>query len=514
MRSILSLLFLVPALVLASSGLAQHSFAQQKAGQSGWVELFNGENLEGWIQKGGKAKYEVKDGTIVGTTVPNTPNSFLCTERNYGDFELQLEFKVHPDLNSGIQIRSIGDPNIKDGRVHGYQVEIDPSIRSWSCGIYDEARRGWLNDLSTNAAARYAFRQNDWNHYRILAVGDSIQTWINGVYAANLKDDMTAEGLIALQVHGVGGRKDPLDVVWRNVRLREIVDGEVSHDSARETDEADVRGKPQKVAEGFKFAEGPEPGPDGKIYFTDIPNRKIHAFDPQTGETTEHRSDSGGANGLAWTPNDQLIACEGSERRISIQSWDGTVTTIVDQFDGKRLNSPNDLTLDGVGGLYFSDPRFGQQDDLQMDVRGVYYVDRGRKITRLIDDLEQPNGIELSNDGKTLYVADYKAAKVFAYDVKGPGKIEGKREFASLACDGMSIDENDNLYFTSGNAVHIHGKDGAAKNKIEFPENPTNVTFGGSQNQTLFVTCPSALYSMSTSPVSGGRAFANPELPK
>ena len=152
--------------------------------------------------------------------VPKTPNSFLCTEKLYGDFELELEFQVDDGLNSGIQIRSLA--RRRNGRVYGYQVEIDPSDRAWSAGIYDEGRRGWLAPLKDKQDARAAFKQNEWNHYRVEAVGDSIKTWINGVAAADLKDDMTAKGFIGLQVHGVGKRTEPLTVRWRNLRIKEI----------------------------------------------------------------------------------------------------------------------------------------------------------------------------------------------------------------------------------------------------------------------------------------------------
>ena len=186
--------------------------------------LFDGHSLDGWTIRGGKAKYRVENGTIVGTSVPNTPNTFLCTEKKYGDFELQYEFRVDPRLNSGVQIRSQSLPSYKRGRVHGYQVEIDPDVkrgRLWTAGIYDESRRGWLNDLSQNKAAREAFRPGQWNHVRVLAIGDSIKTWLNKVPAANLVDSMTLEGFIALQVHGVGGRKDPLEIAWRHLTIRD-----------------------------------------------------------------------------------------------------------------------------------------------------------------------------------------------------------------------------------------------------------------------------------------------------
>jgi len=186
-----------------------------------WVELFDGKTLNGWIQRGGKAIYKVEDGCVVGTTVAKTPNSFLCTEKNYSDFILELDFKVDKGLNSGVQIRSNSLQEYKDGRVHGYQVEIDPSDRAWTGGIYDEGRRGWLNDLKDNEAARKAFKQGEWNHFRIEAVGPSIKTWLNGVAAADLTDTMTATGFIALQVHQ-NPSKPPLQVRWRNIRLQEI----------------------------------------------------------------------------------------------------------------------------------------------------------------------------------------------------------------------------------------------------------------------------------------------------
>jgi len=185
-----------------------------------WEVLFNGQNLDGWVQRGGKALYEVKDGIMTGSTVLNTPNSFLCTKNDYGNFVLELEFKVDDRLNSGIQIRSHSLDDYRNGRVHGYQVEIDPSDRAWSCGIYDEARRGWLYDLKNNEAARKAFKQNDWNRVHIEAIGPSIRTWLNGVPAANLIDSMTANGFIALQVHSskIAGVK----VMWRNIRILDL----------------------------------------------------------------------------------------------------------------------------------------------------------------------------------------------------------------------------------------------------------------------------------------------------
>ncbi|HMJ89681.1 MAG TPA: DUF1080 domain-containing protein [Candidatus Acidoferrum sp.] len=216
-------LFLTLAASIATAGAAEN-----------WVPLLSGTNLDGWAQRGGKANYRVEGGQIVGSSVPNTGNSFLCTSRDYTNFILELEFKPHNSMNSGVQIRShsfdkatqvvSGGKTNKIGanRVHGYQVEIDPSKRAWTGGIYDEGRRGWLNDLSKNEEARKAYKSNDWNSFRIEARGDSIKTSLNGVPAADLKDSMTPAGFIALQVHGVGNNTNTMEVRFRNIRIQEL----------------------------------------------------------------------------------------------------------------------------------------------------------------------------------------------------------------------------------------------------------------------------------------------------
>lgn len=185
-----------------------------------WQDLFDGKTLNGWHQLGGKANYSVADGTIVGTTVHDSPNSFLVTDKNYDDFILEVDYKVDSSMNSGIQIRSNSEPYYRNGVVHGYQIEIDPSERAWSAGIYDEQRRGWLCTLDDNPKAQKAFKQNEWNHYRIEAIGDTLKTWINGVPAAHLVDDKTHSGFIALQVHAIGDdAKDGTPIMWKNVKI-------------------------------------------------------------------------------------------------------------------------------------------------------------------------------------------------------------------------------------------------------------------------------------------------------
>ncbi|MFT4205016.1 MAG: DUF1080 domain-containing protein [Chitinophagaceae bacterium] len=188
---------------------------------SQWHPLFNGKDLTGWKQLNGKAKYEVKNGEIIGSTVFGEPNSFLVTDRDYGDFILEFEFKVDSTMNSGMQFRSESTSDYQHGRVHGYQFEIDPSARAWTGGIYDEARRDWLYQLNLNPSAQTAFHQGEWNKARIECIGNDIRTWVNGVPCAYLIDAMTPKGFIALQVHAIGNKKDEgRQIAWRNIRIQ------------------------------------------------------------------------------------------------------------------------------------------------------------------------------------------------------------------------------------------------------------------------------------------------------
>ncbi|HWB94911.1 MAG TPA: DUF1080 domain-containing protein [Puia sp.] len=186
-----------------------------------WVDLFNGKDLTGWHQLNGAAKYSVANGEIIGTTVANTPNSFLVTDAVYGDFILELEFKLDGPMNSGVQVRSESTKEYNNGRVHGYQVEIDPSERAWTGGIYDEARRGWLYPLTYNPPAQKAYKSGEWNKFRIECIGNDIRTWVNGIPAASLSDNMTPKGFIALQVHQIS--KDVpagTSIHFKNIRIQ------------------------------------------------------------------------------------------------------------------------------------------------------------------------------------------------------------------------------------------------------------------------------------------------------
>lgn len=207
----------------------------------GWEDLFNGTDLEGWEVKGAtESNFFVEDGMLVAETKMGLPNTFLATTKNFANFELELDFKVNKGMNTGVQIRSSVyeeptttlylngslEENTRDwkaGTVNGYQIEIDPSERAWSGGFYEEGGRGWLVPLSENEEARKAFRQEDWNHFRIIADGNHFQTWINGVKAVDTTDDKASNGFIALQLHSINNEDQlGLRVLWKNIRIHEL----------------------------------------------------------------------------------------------------------------------------------------------------------------------------------------------------------------------------------------------------------------------------------------------------
>jgi hypothetical protein len=225
MKKILSLVTIV-----ALSSIAQADHHGEKATQPvGWTNLFDGKTLKGWTQKNGTATYVAKDGTIHGTTKKGSPNSFLCSDKEYGDFELQFDVKVDNALNSGVQLRSQTHGGKPDGRVNGPQCEIEAtSGKGGGEGgyIYGEATgRGWRvpNDKRTT---HKHFKDGEWNHYRIVCKGPRIQTWINGQLVCDLTDEAIykshPKGFLGLQVHGIGKNKGPFSVAWKNIKLKEL----------------------------------------------------------------------------------------------------------------------------------------------------------------------------------------------------------------------------------------------------------------------------------------------------
>ena len=251
----------------------------------------------------------------------------------------------------------------------------------------------------------------------------------------------------------------------------------------------------ERLAGGFVFTEGPACDAEGNVYFSDIPNNRIHKWSLD-GKLTTFCENSGGANGLYFDRKGNLVACEGGNRRLTLIWPDGKLIVLADSFQGKKLNSPNDLWVDPQGGVYFTDPRYGKQDGLEQDGFHVYYLPPGRKqLVRALDNLVKPNGIVGTADGKLLYVTDAGDGKTYVYRIESGGSVGDRKRIAPVGSDGMTLDEKGNLYLTRG-VVHVYSPQGKNIATIEVPEAPANVCFGGRDRRTLFITARKGLYSI------------------
>lgn len=253
----------------------------------------------------------------------------------------------------------------------------------------------------------------------------------------------------------------------------------------------------------FQFTEGPAKAPDGTIFFTDIPADRIYQITTD-GELSVFLEPTGHCNGLMVTSDGALYACSMDGQLITIDRKTKEVTTLAAEYRGNRFNAPNDLVIDQSGGIYFTDPHFRAPDPLPQEKTAVYYRSAGGKVTRLIEDLKAPNGVILSPDEKTLYVIPSMQAEMMAYPVEGPGKLGTGKVFCKLqqkdgeegrGGDGLTVDTEGNLYITSGLGLQIYNPDGKLLGIIEFPEQPANVTFGGEENNILYVTARKSLYT-------------------
>lgn len=253
--------------------------------------------------------------------------------------------------------------------------------------------------------------------------------------------------------------------------------------------------KVEKLAGGFVFTEGPAADGKGNVFFTDIPNNKIHKWSPAEGVSI-FLENSGGANGLFFDKAGNLSACQMGDRKLVSIDKQGKITVLADKYNGKRLNSANDLWIDPKGGVYFTDPRYGRRDDLEQDGEHVYYLAPNRKkLIRVIDDMIRPNGLIGTGDGKRLYVADPGSGQTYVYKINADGSLSDKKLFAMEGSDGMTIDNEGNIYLTT-DAVQVYDSKGLHKETIKVPERPSNVSFGGKNKQTLFITARTGFYSI------------------
>lgn len=254
----------------------------------------------------------------------------------------------------------------------------------------------------------------------------------------------------------------------------------------------------EKLAGDLVFTEGPAVDKDGNVYFTDVRQHIILVWTLEDRLDT-FRINSGRANGLYFDKNQHLLVCEGDKGQISSTSPEGDNIVIANAYDGKRFNQPNDIWPNKKGGFYFTDPKYGKGDDeLPQDGMHVYYVSSNRKVTRVIDDFEKPNGVLGTPDGKTLYVTDAQAKKTYQYDIQKDGSLANKKLFVELGCDGMTMDKEGNIYFTTSakKAVDVFSPAGKLINSILVPEKPSNVCFGGKDRNQLYITARTSLYRL------------------
>jgi len=254
-----------------------------------------------------------------------------------------------------------------------------------------------------------------------------------------------------------------------------------------------------QAGSGYAFTEGPAAAPDGKIYFTDQPNDRIYVWDEKAGISLWLEG-TGRSNGMYFNSRGRLVTCADEKNQIAYFDENKKLVPLHEGYNGKHLNAPNDLWISPKGGLYFTDPYYHRpwwpegQTEIQ-DVRGVYYLAQDGTIIRVIDDFKTPNGIVGTPDGKTLYVADIQANETWRYDIQSDGKLANKTFFAPNGSDGMTIDDEGNVYLTSGK-VWVYNKKGELIEEIEFPESPANVRFGGKKRDILFVTARKGVYTL------------------
>jgi gluconolactonase len=252
----------------------------------------------------------------------------------------------------------------------------------------------------------------------------------------------------------------------------------------------------KRVATGFKFTEGPAANSKGDVYFTDVPNNRIHKWDVGAAKLSTFRENTEGANGLWFDSADNLYICQGNAGKVIKITTTGKTEVLAATYKNKKFNRPNDLWRDAKGGIYFSDPLYGRGLNLPQDGEHVYYLSPdGKNITRVINDMKKPNGIVGHKDGSRLYVTDHGGKKTFSYSMNKDGSLSNKKLVCEIGSDGMTVDSQGNLYITS-DLVYVYNSSGEEINKIKIPERPSNVCFGGKDFKTLYVTAHKGLYAV------------------
>lgn len=255
----------------------------------------------------------------------------------------------------------------------------------------------------------------------------------------------------------------------------------------------------EQAGSGFSFTEGPAVDVNGRVYFTDQPNDRIHIWDEKEGISLWLEG-TGRSNGLYFTLGNQLVTCADEKTQLAYFDENKNLIKLCDSFDNMHLNGPNDVWVSPTGGYYFTDPYYHRSwwpdghKEMQ-NVRGVYYLPTYGEVSRVIEDFKTPNGLVGTPDGKTLYVADIEDQKIWKYDIQPDGSLLNKTFFAPHGSDGMTIDNEGNVYLTYGK-VWVYNPKGELIEEIEFPESPSNVCFGGEKRDILFVTARKGVYTL------------------
>ena len=256
-----------------------------------------------------------------------------------------------------------------------------------------------------------------------------------------------------------------------------------------------------QLSDEYSFTEGPAADKEGNVFFTDQPNNQIIRWDAENGELTQFLSKSGRSNGMYFNEEGLLITCADMENQLWSIDAEGNHEVILDQVDDKLLNGPNDLWIAPNGNLYFTDPLYKRDywtrnPEMQQQGKYVYLLDSNGEVKPVTDNYNQPNGIVGTPDGKTLYVADIGAGKIFSYQIKKDGSLSKEKLFTNMGSDGMTLDEQGNLYLT-GKGVTVFNKKGKKIAYIPVPESWTaNICFGGKEHNTLFITASTSVYTL------------------
>lgn len=458
----------------------------RSAQTAGFESIFSGKDFTGW--DGPTDQYEIINDAIV---CKKGKGGNIYTKDQFADYTVRLEYKLPPGGNNGLAIRTPGgkahvateamcEVQILDDTAKQYE-KLDP--RQYNGSVYGmiPAHRGYLRPVG------------EWNLMEVTVIGPKIRIELNGTRIVDgdvstikeFKDNQKHPGKDRPSGHfGFAGHNDP--VAFRNIEVRKI----------------------EKLWGEGEFTEGPAEGPDGCIYFSDIGNR-IMKFDPSTGKTVEFRKPSGRSNGLKFDAMGRLIAAEGANaggnRRISRTEKDGTITTVADKFMGKRFNSPNDLTLDSKGRIYFSDPRYVGDEPIELDRQSVYRIDPNSTVTEVIQDVKKPNGLVISPDGKTLYLAESDPKgekKLFAYPLNADGSVGARKDLYDFGTgrgiDGMTVNTEGIIIATAGAkeaaGIYFFSPEGKKLDFLPTPEDPSNCCLAGANKKTLYITAGKSLY--------------------